>query len=218
MEKEEILKEKIAALEALLFYYGEPLTIEKIAFFLGESLENVKLLIEKLASDLKKNNERGLEIIKNGEKVELVTKAEFGHILKKVVEEEFSENITPAALETLSIIAYLGPVTRAQIDYIRGVNSTFILRNLLIRGLIVRNLQPGKKNTYEYAVSFDFLKHLGIKSVEELPEYEKYRAILNNFALGENVNGEEENNNNLNAVFNNNSSNGKEETNEEEDM
>jgi segregation and condensation protein B len=180
---ENFIKEKIGALEALLFYYGEPLSYNDIARLIEVEENYVKEIVEKLKNKLESDEERGLEIIEHNSKVELVTKQKYSHILKKIIEEEFSENITPAALETLSIIAYLGPVTRAQIDYLRGVNSTFILRNLLIRGLILRNLQSGKKNTYEYVVSPDFLKHLGIDKIEKLPEYEKYREILKKFEI-----------------------------------
>ncbi len=189
MNKEE---EKIAAIEAFLFYYGEPVSVRKIAKFLDMKDDEVKSLVEKLASNLSSNEEAGLFILKNEEEVELATKPSLGWISKKLIEEEFKEELTPAALETVAIIAYLQPVTRAVIDYIRGVNSTFILRNLLIRGLATRNLQSGKKNVYEYSVSFDFLKHMGIASVENLPEYQKYKNILKKF---ENFEPEEVNNN-----------------------
>jgi len=175
--------EKIAALEALLFYYGEPLTIEKISDFLEEKEENVKILIKKLEEELQNNQTSGLQIIYYNNKVELVTKPQFNFLIKKIISDEFKDELTPAALETLAIIAYLGPVTRAQIDYIRGVNSTFILRNLLIRGLIERKLQKDKKNTYEYTITGNFLKHLGVTTVFDLPEYEKYSKILSKFEL-----------------------------------
>jgi len=183
MEKNTFLNqdEKIGALEALLFYYGEPLTIKKISTLLEETEENVKILIQKLEEKLHNNQSGGLQIIYYNDKVELVTKPQFNFIIKKIINDEFKAELTPAALETLAIIAYLGPATRAQIDYLRGVNSTFILRNLLIRGLIERKLQVDKKNTYEYSITSEFLKHLGIESVLNLPEYEKYSKILSKF-------------------------------------
>ncbi len=174
-------KEKKAAIEALLFHYGEPINVGKMAKMVGFKEDECHSLIKELSSDLNDNPASGLAIMENGDEVELATKASLSWVLKKLIEEEFKEELTPAALETAAIVAYLGPVTRATIDYIRGVNSTFILRNLLIRGLVSRSLQSGKKNVYEYRVSFDFLKHLGISRLEDLPEYQKYKNILKDF-------------------------------------
>lgn len=187
MNKEE---EKTAALEVLLFSYGEPIAIGKAAKFLGIKEDECAAIVEKLSADLAGNAASGFAILRNGNEIELATKPSLGWVFKKLIEEEFKEELTPAALETIAIVAYLGPVTRAVIDYVRGVNSTFILRNLLIRGLVSRNLQTGKKNVFEYRVSFDFLKHMGITRVEDLPEYEKYKHILEKF---ENFEEKEEN-------------------------
>lgn len=178
MDKE---KQKRAAIEALLFYYGEPIEIKRIAKLLEFKEEECSALIDELSASFAAREESGFMLLKNDGKVQIATKTTFSWILKRIGEDEFKEELTPAALETISIIAYLGPITRSVIDYIRGVNATFILRNLLIRGLIGRQLQQGKKNIYEYTVSFDFLKHLGIRSVEDLPEYQKYKHILESF-------------------------------------
>ena len=85
--------------------------------------------------------------------------------------------LTPASLETLAIIAYLGPCNRALIEYVRGVNSTFILRSLMIRGLVERKPDPKRMNTFLYQVSFDFLRHMGLTRQGDLPDYEKYRKL-----------------------------------------
>lgn len=173
--------DKLSAIEALLFFYGEPITLSKISKITGFSEKECGALVAALAKDLVADPARGLTLLENGQSVQLATKPSLAWITKKLVEGEFREELTPAALETLSLIAYLGPVPRSTIDYIRGVNSSFILRSLLIRGLADRALQPGKKNVYEYGASFDFLKHMGIGSVKELPEYEKYQGILKQF-------------------------------------
>jgi len=78
------------------------------------------------------------------------------------------------------LIAYLGPISRAQIDYFRGVNSSFILRNLLMRGLIER-VSESADRSYSYQISFDLLKHLGISKIEDLPDYLKYRELSSNY-------------------------------------
>jgi len=99
--------------------------------------------------------------------------------MEEFIKDEFREDLTPASLETLSLISYLGPVSRAQIDYYRGVNSSFILRSLLMRGLVERYNDPQRANVYLYQASFDLLKYLGISRVEDLPEYEKFRTMNN---------------------------------------
>ena len=120
-------------------------------------------------------------LVRHGDLFQLATKPDLAWLGQKLVQEEFKEELTPATLETLSIIAYLGPVARSTVDYIRGVNSSFILRALLVRGLVTRHFQEARKNTFEYKVSFNFLKHLGLGKIEELPEFEKYKNILTSF-------------------------------------
>lgn len=173
--------EKLAALEALFFYYGEPLDLKKIVRTLEIKEEECKNLLGELSAKLEADEKSGLTILENGGSFQLVTKPGIAWLGKKLLQEEFKEELTPAALETLSIVAYLGPVPRSTIDYVRGVNSSFILRALLVRGLVDRGLQPGRKNTFEYRISFDCLKHLGLKKIEDLPEYEKYKNILSSF-------------------------------------
>lgn len=169
-----------AKLEALLFVYGEPVKIKTLAEKLGVSYENA----ENAIADLKKNLEavnRGLALVVLGNETQLVTKADLASLVQKVVKEEFDSELTPASLETLSIIAYLSPCSRAEIDYIRGVNSSFILRNLTIRGLIEKKLDSSRANAFIYNVSFDFLKHIGLDSTANLPDYEKYKELVKSF-------------------------------------
>jgi segregation and condensation protein B len=176
-------KNKQAELEALLFYYGEAISVKKIAKIIGVKEEEVRQLLDLLEAALKGNPERGLQLIRNEDEIQLATKPEFQSIGQQLTQDEFKEELTPASLETLSIVAYLGPITRMMIDYIRGVNSSFTLRSLLIRGLVERDFQPDKANVYEYRASFDFLKHLGLGRREDLPEYEKYKDILSKFEM-----------------------------------
>jgi segregation and condensation protein B len=177
--------EKLAALEALFFYYGEPLDAKKIAKLLDIKEEESANLVGELSMKLDADEKSGLMIMKNGVFSQMATKPDIAWLGKKLIQEEFKEELTPAAMETLSIIAYLGPVPRSTIDYVRGVNSSFILRNLLVRGLVDRNFQSGRKNVFEYKISFDCLKHLGLEKIEDLPEYEKYKNILINFEMSQ---------------------------------
>lgn len=167
----------IAALEAVLFAHGEPITIDKIAKLLNIGKEEIKKELENLKNELE-GESRGLRLIFNDNKVQMATKPEFSHLLEEFIKEEFKESLTPAALETISLIAYFGPISRAKIDYFRGVNSSFTLRSLLMRGLIERlENQKEKGGGYLYQLTFDSLKHLGISKIEDLPEFEKYKKL-----------------------------------------
>ncbi|MDD5547486.1 MAG: SMC-Scp complex subunit ScpB [Candidatus Pacebacteria bacterium] len=168
----------LSKLEALLFIYGEPIEIKKIGKILGLSEEETSVALASLEAELIRA-ERGLTLMKDGEKVQLATKPEFSNILESLIKQEYTDELTPAALETLSIIVYSPMITRADIEYIRGVNSSFILRSLLMRGLIERKDNPRGGNAYVYKITFDLLKRLGISSNEEVPEFQKYSGLVN---------------------------------------
>ena len=146
--------------------------------------EEVSSLADTLMGKLGADSASGLMLLRNGDALQLVTKPEFKDTGEKIVQEEFREELTPASLETLSLVAYLGPVSRPTIDYVRGVNSSFTMRSLLMRGLVER-FHPETGHAYEYRVSFDFLKHMGLDDVRHLPDYEKYRDILKKFEAQE---------------------------------
>lgn len=168
-----------AQIEALLFYYGEPLEIKKMAELLHISMEECEKAIGEWAMTLANDANRGVIILRKENKVQLVTKTELKSIGESIVKDEFREQLTPAALETLSLIAYLGPVPRATIDYVRGVNSSFTLRALVMRGLVERCDEKGL--SFQYRVTEMFMKHMGLASLTELPEHDKYKAILREF-------------------------------------
>jgi len=178
---EQTEKNITAALESLLFVYGEPMDVKKIAGFLEIKTEELEEIINDFENQLKNNNNRGLALNRIGDKVQLATKSDFGNLVQKIVKEEIREKLTPAALETLSIVAYNGPIARSIIDHLRGVNSSYILRSLLIRGLVERFPDPERPYIFFYNVSFDFLKHLGLAKQEELPEYQRYKGLCLNF-------------------------------------
>src|SRR3989344_8563190 len=175
----------VAAIEAILFLYGEPIgidwilkTLKKEDAFKHATKDEVKNALHELKDKLEGEN-RGLTLISSsGEnEVQLATKPAFAPLFEALIKEEFTESLSPASLETLSLAAYLGPLSRASLDYYRGVKSSFILRSLLIRGLIDRKPDPQKRNVYLYQASFDLLKYLGVKSSEELPEYQKFKNL-----------------------------------------
>ena len=171
------MAELIAKIEALLFIYGDAIGFKKIAKILSVTENTVEEAVQKLAENLK-SDERGLFLVHDKEKVQLTTKPDFASLLESVTKEELRENLTPAALETLSIVAYAGPMTRAELDYIRGVNSSFSLRNLSIRGLVERYPDPKRGNVYLYKPSFELLKFLGVAKIEDLPNHEKFQKLI----------------------------------------
>lgn len=179
------MTDKIAILEAILFVFGEPIAISDLAQYLQVSRDECEQLLENYRLELAKN-ERGLILIQNSDTVQLATKPTLQSFIDKFIKEEFRENLTPAALETLSLVAYLGPLTRATIDQIRGVNSSFILRNLLLRGLIERSPDPQHSHTFLYRVSNQFLAHLGLSEPAQLPQFEYYRTALERFTAEQN--------------------------------
>ncbi len=154
-----------AKIEAILFFKSEPVTVAELSKLLGESRENLQLAI----SNLQKGYEgRGMTLISNGEEYSLGTAPEYSELIEQVQKEEFSRELGRAGLETLAIVLYRGPVSRREIDLIRGVNSSFILRSLLVRGLVERE-DSGRGFTYKPTLKL--LQHLGIKNLESLPEY-----------------------------------------------
>jgi len=169
-----------AALEALLFIHGEPMPFKRIQAVLDLEKEELDAVIADLKSHLEEEG-RGLTIISDREKIQLATKPEYNPILESFVKEEISEDLTPASLEALSIIAYLGPISRARLEYLRGVNSSVILRSLSIRGLIERFPDPEHSSGFLYRPTFDLMKHLGITKKDELPEFEKFQELLKVF-------------------------------------
>jgi len=156
-------------IEAILFYKAEPVKIKKLADILDTDVRAVKSGLEKLLTDL---NGRGLTLIISDDEAMLGTSRDASSVIEKLRKDELSSDLGKAALETLSIILYQGPISRTNIDYIRGVNSQFILRSLLIRGLIERVDNPEDSRSFLYKPSLELLAHLGVSRIEDLPEYQ----------------------------------------------
>ena len=168
------------SLEAALFAYGEPIGIKKLCDVFDISHEELASLASQLQQRLGERGS-GLSVFNGDGRLALITLPGHGLFLEKLLKKEFSEELTPAAQETLAVVAYAGPVSRSEIEYIRGVNSSFTLRNLLIRGLIERETDPKRSGSYFYKLSFDCFKHLGLSRAEDLPDYGKYRELTDNF-------------------------------------
>lgn len=173
------LEQKI---EAILFFKGEPISRKKLSEFLDVGQIEINEGLEKLKENLK---DRGIILqekpastrvdlsTRGGEdEITLGTAPELSDIIEKLQKEELNKELSKASLETLSIILYKNGVGRALIDYIRGVNSSFTLRALSIRGLIEKSIDKEDSRRYIYKPTFELLSFMGVKSVEELPDYE----------------------------------------------
>ena len=165
--------------EAVLFAVGDPISVKKLSGVIGESVEAVEQAISALKGKYMLPAS-GLHIIEHESGIQLATKPEVSSVIEKLVKAEVHENLTPATLETLSLVAYLGPISKSSLEYIRGVNSSFTLRNLLIRGLVERMPHPKKTNAYVYRPTSDLIRHLGIGKKEDLPDFAKYQELKEN--------------------------------------
>ena len=172
-----------AQLEALLFWKAEPILLKKLAALLNTDIEAIKDGLQELENILKG---RGLTLVRTDDEVMLGTAKELSPLIEQLTKEELTRDLGKAGLETLSIILYQGPIARTDIDYIRGVNSQFILRNLLIRGLVEREENPKDARSFLYKTTLDLLAHIGISKIEELPEYEQVRKDIEIFKISSN--------------------------------
>ena len=171
-----------AKIEAILFWKGEPVSLKKLALWLGVAKEAVESALGALE---KKLTERGVALLRKDDEVALGTAPALGELMERLVKEELAGELSKASLETLTIILYRGPVGKQEIDYIRGVNSGYTLRNLLIRGLAERLENPADRRTYLYKPTFELLSYMGIKRLEDLPDYEAVREEIKNGELSE---------------------------------
>lgn len=162
-------------IEAILFFKGEPVSQKTLAKLLNATPEHVEAGIAQLKKDLEG---RALTIIVKDDEYLLSTGPTVAPLIETIVKDELNRDLGKAGLETLSIVIYQGPVSRREIDYIRGVNSQFILRNLLVRGLIEKISSETDQRSFLYKPSFELLSYLGVSDIKDLPEYESARAAL----------------------------------------
>ncbi len=157
-------------LESLLFVSGSPQPVKKLAKILKISPEKTRQLLDLLAEDYKAG-ERGLRILRKDDEAQLATAPEHAPWLSEMAKMDFEEDLSRSSLEALAIVAYRSPISRAGVEAVRGVDSTYTLRTLLLRGLIERYENPADQRSYLYRPTFDFLKHLGLEKIEDLPNF-----------------------------------------------
>ncbi len=178
-------------IEALLFYKGEPLHISKISELLKEEESSIRNALENLKIE---RQNTGLVIVENNDEFILGTHPQMGNIIEDIRKDEVTKDLSKAMLETLSIILYKksdsegkkNGVTRSEIDYVRGVNSSFILRNLLVRGLIQKTTDKNDSRRYIYEPTLELLQYMGVENINMLPNYEEVLNKLNSTLEKEN--------------------------------
>lgn len=163
------------SIEAVLFSEGAPVSKSKLATLLKCKAVELEAALDELAKIL---GDRGVALIRSETEVALAVSPESSELIKKIQEEELSAPIGDAGLEILAILLYRGPSTKADIDYIRGVNSGFSIRLLLARGLVERIRNPEDSREFLYRPTVELLAHLGVRDTSELPERDTIRASL----------------------------------------
>jgi segregation and condensation protein B len=159
-------------LEALLFTSSGPVTLAQLGVFLGLPAAEIESGLHCLEASYEK---RGLSLQWHAGKVQMTTAPRFGQLVEKFLGLESSSHLSRPALETLAIIAYQQPVTRPQIDAIRGVSSDGVLKSLLSKGLVQeegRTEGPGRP--IMYGTSADFMQYFGLTSLNQLPPLESF--------------------------------------------
>ncbi|PIP33939.1 SMC-Scp complex subunit ScpB, partial [Candidatus Falkowbacteria bacterium CG23_combo_of_CG06-09_8_20_14_all_49_15] len=158
-------------LESLLFIAAKPMPLKQLAALAEAEPAAVAQLGDELVSEYRAAGQ-GVQIIKNGQQYQMVSAPENAATIQKFIQNETTGELSRPSLEALTIIAYRGPITKLDLDRIRGVNCALIIRNLLLRGLIEAHYRSDRKETY-YSVTFDFIRFLGIGEVSQLPDYER---------------------------------------------
>lgn len=166
MEHKELKK----TVEALLFLSEEAVKAEKMAQVLSVTTAEADAAVRELQGDLA-SSDRGLQVFETAGGYQMGTHPGLATILEKAFSEEVSSNLSTAALEALAIIAYKQPVTRIEIESIRGVRSEHVLENLLKRKLIkITGRKDGPGRPLIYATTMDFLNYFGLKELGDLPQ------------------------------------------------
>lgn len=164
-------------IQAILFYEARPMSYKKLANLLNKKEEEITEALENLEKSLADSS---LTLIKKENEVLLAIHKDYSEIIDNIKKEELNRDLSKASLETLSIILYKNGASRSDIDFIRGVNSSFTLRALMIRGLVEKVVSEEDNRKFVYKPTFDLLAFMGVKEVSELPNYNEVNANLEN--------------------------------------
>ena len=159
-------------IEAVLYYSGGSIKKKEFVKLLNTDLDKVEKAIKEI-QELRSDS--GIVLLDLGDTISLSASSDSKEAVENYTKKEMKGNIGRAGAEALSIIAYIGPVSRNVIEYIRGVHSQFIIQRLLLRGLIKKR---GEGRSTEYLPTVELLASMGVKTKEELPEYEETKVKL----------------------------------------
>lgn len=159
-------------LESVLFVAAEELSFKKLSHVLNVPAVKIKEVVEALNASYASQS-RGIRLVWNDTAVHMVSAPEHSALIDALAQSNMREDLTPSALETLAIVIYRHPIKKVDIDFVRGLNSAYTLRSLLIRGLIEREHDPADARGFIYQPSLQLLKCLGISRIEELPDYQE---------------------------------------------
>lgn len=155
---------------SILFVASKPVSLKELEEALEISGAEIKTAIAELVAQ---NQTSGIILLSHNDKLQLASNPDNSSKVKKFLSLELREKLTDAALETLAIILYKQPVSKAEIENIRGVNSQYTLRHLLIRGLIEKIQSSTDRRMQLYKTTLEFMQHLGIKDMKDLPDFEE---------------------------------------------
>lgn len=156
-------------IESLLFISHRPLSVKELAKATSANLKEVAEVLSDLENEYQVKS-GGVAILKINDKYQFATSSDSSEAVRRFIKSEVTGELTKPSLEALTIIAYRGPISKAELELIRGVNCSVILRNLLIRGLIEAK-EDAKKMVVFYNITFEFLKFLGLNKSKGLPDF-----------------------------------------------
>lgn len=183
-------KDKLSVLESLLFAAAKSLSYKELVEYFEAEDGEIKELVEALKEKYN-TSDSGIHVMVNNGRVQFMTNPKNGDRLHEYFQDELTKELSKPSLEALTIIAYRQPISKEELEQIRGVNCSLILRNLLIRGFVDAKEEQGGLVT-NYSVTMDFLRYLGISEVSELPDYEKLNSNSDLSKLLEENNNDEE--------------------------
>lgn len=171
-------------LEAILFFKAEPVSYTYLTKLLDIERATLEAAAQELEERLAKND-GSFALIRNDDELLLTTSKKHSALIERIIKEEVVRDLGKAGLETIALVLYRGPISRREIDHVRGVNSTFVLRNLLVRGLVDKIPSPQDQRTFLYAPSTALIAHLGITKREDLPEFNKLNTEISTVTQAE---------------------------------
>ena len=169
-----MIASKIAS---ILFVANRPMSTKRLMEICDATKEEVTAALDELTTMYNAEGS-GVRLLRNGNDAQFSTSPDNAKLVQDFLKDETTGELSKPSLETLTIIAYRGPVSKAELEQIRGVNCSLILRNLLMRGLVEAQGEPYEPQT-TFRVTMDFVRFLGIASVEELPDFDKLRSHEN---------------------------------------